>query len=222
MLKIVPFSDVLEERARTEGIKKGERTRIRLMRTTARLLQNVYFHSLRVGDICEGANVSQGTFYLYFKDKKDVSTALLSEFTRYVYEILDRAGSGHDDPRQSVYQTTLAYVAIFQQNRGLMRCLLQPAEELAEFEKIYRTLNSEWNRRVSRAIARWSNGTTDVTDEHLLTAYALGAMVDEFLTNLYVRRDPNITEIAGEPEQVAELLSRLWYRSIFQAPFAPA
>ena len=49
----------------------------------------------------------------------------------------------------------------------------------------------------------------------MFVAFALGAMVDQFLISLYVARDPRVAELALSEEQAAELLSVLWYRAAF-------
>ena len=41
-------------------------------------------------------------------------------------------------------------------------------------------------------------------------AYALGGMIDEFLTQLYLRQDPALSHLAGNEEAVADLLTELW------------
>lgn len=41
-------------------------------------------------------------------------------------------------------------------------------------------------------------------------AYALGGMIDELLTQIYLRRDPALSALAGNDEAVADLLTELW------------
>ena len=128
MKKIEPYSATLLVLAEDRRLKKGARTRLRLLSATAALLQETYFHSLRIADICQAANVSQGTFYLYFTDKMDITSKLLSDFTQMVYQELDGAKSKSVDPYDTIHAPTRAYVELFYQNRGLMRCLTQMTE----------------------------------------------------------------------------------------------
>lgn len=209
-----PFSEILSAAADEPGLRKGERTRLRLMAATAGLLQETFFHNLRIVDVCRQAGVSQGTFYLYFKDKMDVATATLSKFAHHVFELMRVAGRGQPDLPAAVHATTLVYVRQFHLNRGLLRCLMQMTEESAQFEEIYRSLNGTWNLRTAEAIARRQGTTGGATPEQIMTVYAMGGMVDEFLANLYVRNDPALVERAGSPEEVAGLLSRLWIRAV--------
>jgi len=49
----------------------------------------------------------------------------------------------------------------------------------------------------------------------LPTAYALGGMIDEFLAQLYLRRDPALAGLAGDEAAVADLLTELWCRGAY-------
>jgi AcrR family transcriptional regulator len=205
----VSYCERLAAAGRAPGLRKGERTRLRLLAATADLLQTTFFHALRVTDICCRARVSQGTFYLYFSDRADIVTRLLTDFAATVFDTLDTA-SDRDDAYGAVHAPTLAYVHIFRANRGLLRCLTQLTEESRAFEQIYRELNAGWNRRAARAIGQ------DPANA-LAAAYALSSMVDEFLTTLYVRQDPELAFLADDPARVAAILSRLWYRAVHLA-----
>jgi TetR/AcrR family transcriptional regulator, ethionamide resistance regulator len=40
-------------------------------------------------------------------------------------------------------------------------------------------------------------------------------MIDEFLTQLYLRRDPALAALAGDEAAVADLLTELWCRGAY-------
>ena len=60
---------------------------------------------------------------------------------------------------------------------------------------IYQGLNRQWYARVAAAIARrraaMSGDEAASPSDLLPTAYALGGMIDEFLTQLYLRATPH-------------------------------
>ena len=209
-----PFSQLLNARASGADLRKGERTRLRLLAATAAILQKEFVHTLRIGDICAAAGVSPGTFYLYFDDKLAVTTAMLTGFAQHVFDCLESATGGAKDFEASVHATTLAYVRAFALNRGLFRALMQMSEESASIERVYQRLNRRWNQRTARAIARYRGVTQGPEEDDILRAFALGGMVDEFLANLYVRRDPVLTEHLSAPEPVARLLAELWLQAL--------
>ena len=91
------------------------------------------------------------------------------------------------------------------------------AELKPEFEKLYQSLNSTWNKRTAGAIARRTGNKIANDPEGLMMVYAAGGMIDEYLASLYVRKDPTLVKHSGTPEDVACLLSKLWLRVVFGA-----
>jgi AcrR family transcriptional regulator len=209
----VEFQRVLAAQARQSRLRKGERTRLRLLAATAAELQRCHVHTLRVTDIAAGAGVAAGTFYLYFRDRGEAAEAMLDAFARHVFEALEAAALPGDGLEASVHATTRAYVHRFAANPGLFRALMQMTETSARFEAIYRELNARWNRRTAAAIAR-RRGRAAPSEAELLTAYALGGMVDEFLANLYVRRDPTLEARIDSPDEAAEVLAATWLQAV--------
>ncbi len=67
--------------------KPASQRRADLLDATERLLTQKGASAMTVEDITEGAGVSKGTFYLYFKAKEDVLAALRE---RYVEALLER------------------------------------------------------------------------------------------------------------------------------------
>lgn len=214
---IQPYHHYLEERSTDSSLRKGGRTRLRLLVATARFLQDRFFHDMRITDICSAAQVSQGTFYLYFDDKVAVTTDLLTEFSSYIYETLDQSRREAVTAQDAIYLPTLTYVSIYRENRGLMRCLTLLSEESDEFEGIFRDLSASWNQRIARGVQTRLGKSEEALPECVAMAYALASMVDEFLAKIYVRRDPSLTFMADDPEAIATMLSDIWERSLSPA-----
>ena len=51
-------------------------------------------------------------------------------------------------------------------------------------------------------------------DEITRRAYALGGMVDQYLSNLFFSQDPGLIEISQDREAVLETLSLIWDRGM--------
>lgn len=215
LLSDMPYAQVLMAELNTaENAKKGERTRKRLAAAAAQVLEQQGFHNMRVSDACKIAGVSQGTFYLYFENKSEIARAVLHDFNQRGLALLSETGP-NSDPFQAIYDTTLTITRMYRQNPGLMQCLWQINDEAPEFGEILRDANAVWIRAIAQSISRRCNlGERDARNA-LFVAFALGAMVDQFLISLYVTRDPNVAELELNEEQAAELLSVLWYRAAF-------
>src|SRR5690349_16262000 len=75
------FVDYLETKLRDDApAQKGARTKERLKIATARMLEENGYHVMRVADITQNAKVAEGSFYVYFDDKKDASLTVLAQF----------------------------------------------------------------------------------------------------------------------------------------------
>lgn len=57
--------------------RQGRRTRNRLLDAGVQVLAERGYHAARVDDIVRAADISHGTFYLYFSDKEDLLRALV-------------------------------------------------------------------------------------------------------------------------------------------------
>jgi len=221
---IAPLSVFYEERSLEPGRRKGERTRDALKASAARLLERAGYLELRVADISAGAGVSSALFYLYFSNRTQITYEILVDFLNIFGNALQTPAPARNR-YEVIYWSTLAYTGRFAAQPGLMRCLLQFSDERPQFEQLWRRWNHRWLERIVGSLRERAPAAAFSEAQLHLEAAALGAMVDGFLRSLYVEHDPVVQRWAAEAapglEQVAELLSRLWYRAIFgRAPRA--
>jgi AcrR family transcriptional regulator len=214
------FETALLRAAEAPGLRKSERTRLRLLAAIAsRLAAGDDPAALRVSDIADAAGLAHGTFYRYFTDRQEALEQLIADFTRFQRERLAAIRDGAPGSPERVRAATLEYVRLFRRNAGLMRCLMGLGPETAAFRARFHALNRDWNSRVAAAIAGHRArlaGTPPATKETLLpTAYALGGMTDEFLTQVYLRRDPALAALEDDEAGIAELLTELWCRAAY-------
>jgi TetR/AcrR family transcriptional regulator, ethionamide resistance regulator len=214
------FATILGRHARAAGLRKTERTRLRLLAAVAeRLEAGDEQAALRVSDIAAAAGLAHGTFYRYFPDRSAAVEALLADFALHLRDSMAAARDGAPGSRERVEATTLAYLRQFRANLGLMRCLMDLGRDSAAFRARFHAFNRTWNGRVAATIARRRaelSGRRPAPAAALLpTAYALGGMIDEFLSQLYLRRDPALKPLAGDETAVTALLTDLWCRAAY-------
>jgi TetR/AcrR family transcriptional regulator, ethionamide resistance regulator len=212
------FLAALRRAAEAPGLGKTERTRLKLLAAiAARLSAGIEEAALRVADIAAEAGLAHGTFYRYFADRRVAVGALVADFVRFLRDRLAESRDGPPGSRARVRAATLTYVRLFRDNAGLMRCLMSLDNEGAGFRASFHELNRAWNGRVAAAIAHRRDPIAEAAAvaATLPTAYALGGMIDEFLTQLYLRRDPALAALAGDEAAVADLLTELWCRGAY-------
>lgn len=213
----------LEARLRDAPPKqKGQRTRERLKIATAKVLEQCGYHAMRVIDITQSAELAEGSFYVYFKDKTEatleVLTALLEEFFDQHLRTPDRRS-----PLEAVIHANRQWIAICRANAGLMRCILQVSDEEPEFARLGQRTNRKWHERVGQSLAR--HRVEDNVDCAILTAYMLGSMMDEIVRKLVVYPDPEfealLTGHGADDNAIADCASLMWLRVLYPEEALP-
>lgn len=205
------FATTLLAAARDGATRKTDRTRARLLAALARELgSGLTRHDLKVAEVTRTAGLAHGTFYRYFPDMPAAVETLIEEFSQFVQAHLAAARTGAETgSRERVKAATLVFARLFRRNAGLMRCLIGLTAEETAFARAYRRLNRDWYGRVAGAIARDREDGRS-SEDHLPVAYALGGMIDEFLAQIYLRREPVLAHLANDEEKIAEILTNLW------------
>lgn len=207
------------ERALTRAsaaARKSERTQARLQAAACRLLETGAPSELRIADICAEAGVAHGTFYVYFRDIRHLMAETLTAFVGFLKAGMRKAARERGGHR--IRSTTAAYVALFEQNAGLMRCLVSRVDAFPEASAAFERLNREWAETVAdarlRRLAREPGAPVPGRDELLRRAYALGGMVDQYLIMLLFGGDPVLTAVSRDRDAVIDTLSQIWERGM--------
>lgn len=206
---VTPFSIWLDEGR--ELLRKGERTRLDLLQSASLFLGENSLEQLTVSVISKMTGVAHGTFYLHFKDRYDLVGALLGKFVEYLQIQMLAASRQAGDP---VHTTTVAYFHLFKHHAGLMKCLVIGIDAFPQARLAFQKLNKDWADVVVHARLK-GDGTDQVAREDLMRrAYALGGMVDQYLTALFVTEDPWLHEVSKDADAVINTLTDIWKRGI--------
>jgi len=208
------FSDFLERQAEDLRLPKRERTRNRFKAGAARILEREGYHGLRMSRVCKELGLSQGSIYNYFKDKKELTLDVMSEFCERQFDAL-RDAHPTGDAYSRVYQVNLVHHRFISQNVGLTRCLSHLCDEMSEFRDLWQRKNYGWCMLVARALQKRTD--TEDWSGALALARSLGVLVDGTVYEVYVRRNPDFGDFAKSPEALAEMLTVLWHRAAYAA-----
>lgn len=196
------------EPASSRGQKRRE-----LIKAAARsVLERIGYHAMKVTDVATEAGVAVGLFYHYFPDLKSVTCEVLSDF------LDELSATPHAEPEDRfdvILIPTLVWAKAYEEHPGLMRCLVQVADEVPEFQALWNKHNSLWTKRIAKSIARRFPEGARSENFSLSIAYALGSMVDGLLDEVYVHRNGDLRKLLKSPREAAELLSAIWYRALY-------
>jgi AcrR family transcriptional regulator len=199
--------------------RKGERTRRRLQLAAAKVLEHNGFHGLRVGDITSAADASDGAFYIYFKDKKEITLSVLEDFLTSSPLGAQSGGARPGGPFEAIREANLRWIRHVRANAGLMRCVFQVSDEDTEFSRLVHSTNRRWYERVARSVVRNHPDAALDPDAVLFAAWTLGSMTDELLRRIVVYPDPNLVGFLGETatddEALATAIAVIWHRVLY-------
>ena len=112
------------------------------------------------------------------------------------------------------------YCLIFTANRGLMKCLLNHFDTFGQGRSILNAFNTEWLGLVVRQMARQRGSGGPSEGELQRRAYALGGMVDQYLSAIFLYEDAGVVAAAGSLDEVVATLTFIWTSAF--ADIAPA
>ncbi len=207
------FSEILRARADEPGLRKGERTRRLVRWATAQCLVREAYASLSIDTIVREACVSRPAFYQYFRSKADVVRDVLGEFQRSLPEILT-ARVADLGLFQAVCATNRIYIDFVRLNAPLMHRISELRAEIPELIAARQKLNAVHAARIAAAVRRYS-GTVPPAERLAIRIHALEFMVDDFLRELFVIRNPNLAGPAKDFDALAYELSIIWFRTLF-------
>lgn len=182
-------------------------TRDKLLRVAREVFEEDGFDGASISRIVEGANVSRGTFYLYFESKEDIFRTLADEMLGQVVELqrpLDTV-----DPIETIRHSIASFVAYYRDHARLMAVL----EQVATHDEGFRALRRDMRRGVAERAVKFiaslqKRGVVPATVDPRYAGTALTGMIDRFAYVWLV-----LEEDFDEPD-VVENLTRLWYQAI--------
>ncbi len=205
-----------DETARRALSARGEQARKKLKRAALKVLERVGYHRMRITDVTQEAGVAAGLFYHYFPDLKSLTLEVLSDF---VAESRKLESIQKDIPKGGWYERIHAHnlivVKSYAQRPGLMRCLLQLADEEQEFSALLRESFIEQLNWLVRLMPGMFPQAGLSTQQALMVVYTLACSSEGILRDYYINREPALTASGLATEEVAELLSVMFYRGLF-------
>jgi len=194
--------------------RKGDRTRDRIKIAVAKSLEKKGYLAMRVIDVTEVAEIAEGSFYVYFKDKTEATLAVLTDLLDNFFALeAPREGLAPRTAYDSIRLANRRWIAVCRANAGLMRCILQVGDEAPEFAQLSQRANAVWYERVAMGTKR-RRGEEGAAP--LLAAYLLGGMMDELVRKLIVYPDLDLMALRDamglDDDGVADASSLVWLR----------
>jgi AcrR family transcriptional regulator len=127
VIRDTPASDRPASRSRAA-------TRARLRESGRALFAERGLHGVTTHDIARRAGVASGTFYLHFRDKRELFREIALEAVGALRERLEEARNGSDDPLERLRSHSTALIAFAEENGPLIRILFSGDADAAAVE----------------------------------------------------------------------------------------
>lgn len=116
-----------------------------ILRAAEEVFASKGFFGATIAEIVDKAGVSRGTFYLYFRNREEVFSALLSRVVGEMFILSASRQTGA--PQERVESANRAYLETFRRHREFMRSVIQ----VATFDEgVAETLNSLRGKFIER------------------------------------------------------------------------
>ncbi len=195
---------------------KGRRARARLKQAALVVLEREGYHRMRIADVTREAGVAQGLFYHYFSDLKSLTQEVLEDFINPAQDVADIE---KDVPRGDWYGRIYAHnhlvVSSYAKRPGVMRCILQMADEDPAFSSVLRDAYREQLMWLVKLMPKLFPEVRFKRHQALMTVYALAGIGEGLLREYFVNRSKTLRAADLSIEQFTELLSTMFYRALF-------
>ncbi len=195
---------------------KGEQARNKLKQAALTVLARVGYHKMRITDVTKEAGVAAGLFYHYFPDLKSLTIEVLTDF---ILESQNIEEIEKDVPKGDWFERMLAHnrlvVRTYAKHPGIMRCLLQLADEDSTFSETLRNNFIQQLNWLVRLMPKLFPQAAFSEHQARIVIYALAGNAEAILRDYYINRDPRLLEHPLSVDEMAELLSVTFYRGLF-------
>lgn len=207
------LTELLDAAAAEHGLRKGERTRRRIVWASAVALEQNSFAQLSMDRIAEIAEVSRPALYQYVASKEEAVRLVLAALQDLTLA-MPSGGSGSLDPLDAITRTNRYYIDYFEKNAVFMERVRELRETLPELIAERQRVNRRWAERVMAHVTR--NRKSALGPVALrLRVIALECMIDDVLRELFVIRNPDLVEAAQDRDSLVHELSAIWFKALY-------
>lgn len=182
-------------------------TRDKLLRTARSIFEEEGYDATSISAIVEAAQVSRGTFYLYFQSKEDIFRTLAEQIQADLVEV--QAWPRKLRPEEGIELSIATFMAFYRDNAQMMAVL----EQVATYDPGFRSLRRDMRRSVADRAVRFIRDLQrkeliDPLVDARIAGVALTGMVDRFAYVWHILAED------FDEDAVVTNLTRLWFQAI--------
>lgn len=191
---------------------KGRDTRQRLLDSARTLFGERGYAGVRITDITTAAGLSQGAFYRYFADRRELMIELLRELTSEAFDFV-RVPWDSTSPIDSVLESTVRYFEFFERNRSLFGVLVELAPTDPEVAEIGAQSRTQFYGRIAHSLNRGiEEGVLRPDLDVAVAAEMLGSMSEFYAFQRFVLVQGAVSAVPIA--DAAKTLATIWTEGV--------
>jgi AcrR family transcriptional regulator len=195
---------------------RGERARAGLKEAALAVLERDGYHKMRIADVTAQAGVAQGLFYHYFKDLKSLTLEVLTDYATASNDPLQiEKNVSRGDWYARIYAHNLVIVRSYAKRPGVMRCLLQMADEDEVFSGFLRENYRNQLMWLVDHMPRLFPQVRFKKHQALMVVYSLAGIGEGLMREYFINQSKTLRAASLSVEQFTELLTTMFYRALF-------
>ena len=212
----MPETAAKPDKANRARSARGERARAGLKQAALAVLERDGYHKMRIADVTTEAGVAQGLFYHYFKDLKSLTLEVLTDFALASSDPLQiEKNVSRGDWYARIYVHNLVIIRSYAKQPGVMRCLLQMADEDEAFSGMLRESYRNQLMWLVELMPKLFPQVRFKKHQALMVVYSLAGIGEGLMREYFINESKTLRAADLTVEQFAELLTTMFYRALF-------
>jgi len=195
---------------------KSQATKSRILFVAKQVFANKGFNHTTIKDITQAAGLGYGTFYLYFKDKKEVFYALVEQVEDELYSAADGGADLEQDyPRgvssyRALRNDLKALLESFQHNGSIIKFSQELSLTDAEFSLHYQKMRAKLIGRTKQILEK--SGLSGVNLD--IAAIALAGMIESSANELINPQSSLLNNTKYNIDEILPTLTKLYFKAV--------
>lgn len=211
--------DTARETITEPKTEKGRATKARLLKGARSVFSRVGYFEARVSDIATAAHLSNGAFYRYYADKRDILMDLLDQLLGDTYETSALTRWDPEQPLRSMHEGIELYLQFYRDHADVFRILHETAQIDRDIEQLRRQGRVRFQTRSVRWVQRCQDlGIMRQSLEPELAVAFLSGIIEHYAYARFVQHQYPERDIA----EVVEELMQFWAYGTFDHTGLPS
>ena len=199
----------------TPKTSKSRQTKAKILSMAKSVFEKKGFQKTTVKDITNAADLGYGTFYLYFKDKKEVFNALVEQVEGELYTAADGGSDLDQDYERGVSsyralrKDLRAILKSFYENRSILRFSRELSFVDKDFKKKYDSMKSRLIKRTKQILKKSGLDSMNLD----LAAIGIAGMIEAIAVE-WTREDSKLLSAELSINEVLPTLTKLYFKAV--------